>query len=79
MSDTIHPVDEVLTPPKLFALGLHHVLAMCAGSIAVPLIAGCALKPDPADVAFLIAADLFACGIVTLIQSLGIAHWFGIK
>ena len=27
----------------------------------------------------LISADLFACGIVTLIQSLGFTRWFGIK
>jgi NCS2 family nucleobase:cation symporter-2 len=27
----------------------------------------------------LISADLFACGIVTLIQSLGVTQWFGIK
>ena len=29
--------------------------------------------------AFLISADLFACGIVTLIQSLGMTQWFGVK
>ena len=29
--------------------------------------------------ALLISADLFACGIVTLIQSLGFTKWFGIK
>ena len=52
---------------------------MYAGAIAVPLIVGRALKLDPADVAFLISADLFVCGIVTLIQSLGATQWFGIK
>ena len=76
---TIHPVDEMIAPPKLFALGLQHVLVMYAGAIAVPLIVGRALKLDPADVAFLISADLFACGIATLIQSLGATQWFGIK
>jgi len=79
MSDKTHPVDEVLAPPKLFTLGLQHVLVMYAGAIAVPLIVGRALKLEPADVAFLISADLFACGIVTLIQSLGATQWFGIK
>lgn len=29
--------------------------------------------------AFLISADLFACGIATLIQSLGATQWLGIK
>jgi NCS2 family nucleobase:cation symporter-2 len=72
-------VDEVLAPPKLFTLGLQHVLVMYAGAVAVPLIIGRALKLDPADVAFLISADLFVCGIVTLIQSMGATQWFGIK
>jgi uracil-xanthine permease len=76
---TTHPVDEILAPPKLFTLGLQHVLVMYAGAVAVPLIIGRALKLDPADVAFLISADLFVCGIVTLIQSLGATQWFGIK
>ena len=79
MSDTTHPVDEVLAPPKLFTLGLPHVLVMYAGAVAVPLIVGRALKLEPADVAFLISADLFVCGLVTLIQSLGATQWFGIR
>ena len=79
MTNEIHPVDEVLAPPKLLTLGLQHVLVMYAGAIAVPLIVGRALKLEPADVAFLISADLFACGIVTLIQSLGMTQWFGVK
>jgi NCS2 family nucleobase:cation symporter-2 len=76
---TTHPVDEILPPPKLFTLGLQHVLVMYAGAVAVPLIVGRALKLDPADVAFLISADLFVCGIATLIQSLGATQWFGIR
>lgn len=76
---TVHPVDEVLPTPRLFALGIQHVLVMYAGAIAVPLIIGRALKLPPEDVAFLISADLFCCGLVTLIQSLGATQWFGIK
>ncbi len=79
MTSKTHPVDELLPPPKLFTLGLQHVLVMYAGAVAVPLIIGRALKLDPADVAFLISADLFVCGLVTLIQSLGATQWFGIK
>ena len=74
-----HPVDEVLPSGRLAALGLQHVLVMYAGAIAVPLIIGRALKLPPEDVAFLISADLFTCGIVTLIQSFGLTQWFGIK
>ncbi len=79
MSDQIHPVDVVLPAPKLFTLGIQHVLVMYAGAIAVPLIVGRALKLSPEDVAFLISADLFACGIATLVQSLGMTQWFGIR
>ncbi|WP_432258449.1 nucleobase:cation symporter-2 family protein [Cupriavidus sp. TMH.W2] len=68
----VHPVDEVLPPPRLLALGLQHVLVMYAGAIAVPMIIGGALKLPKDQVAFLIAADLFCCGLVTMIQSIGI-------
>src|SRR3984885_426378 len=72
MSSDIHPVDEILPVPKLLTLGLQHVLVMYAGAVAVPLILGRALKMSPEDVAFLISADLFACGLATLIQSVGV-------
>jgi len=67
----VDPVDERLPYPRLFTLGLQHVLVMYAGAVAVPLIIGRALKLSPQDVAFLISADLFACGIATLVQSWG--------
>ena len=80
MSDsTVHPVDEKLPLPRLGALGLQHVLVMYAGAVAVPLIVGRALKLTPEQVTMLIQADLFCCGIVTLIQSLGATQWFGIR
>jgi NCS2 family nucleobase:cation symporter-2 len=71
MTATVHPVDELLPTPRLLALGLQHVLVMYAGAVAVPLIIGRALKLPPQDVAFLISADLFACGLATLIQCIG--------
>ncbi|AWK89899.1 nucleobase:cation symporter-2 family protein [Azospirillum thermophilum] len=75
---TVHPVDEVLPPWRLLALGLQHVLVMYAGAVAVPLIIGGALKLPKDQVALLINADLFACGLVTLIQCVG--FWkFGIR
>ena len=79
MTATTHPVDEVLPAPRLFVLGLQHVLVMYAGAIAVPLIVGRALKLEPQDVAFLISADLFVCGIASILQSLGATQWFGVK
>ena len=78
-ASTVHPVDERLPAGRLAALGLQHVLVMYAGAVAVPLIVGRALKLTPEQVALLISADLFCCGIVTLIQSLGVTQWFGIK
>jgi uric acid transporter len=78
-STSIHPVDEKLPTIKLGALGLQHVLVMYAGAVAVPLIVGRALKLSPDQVAMLISADLFCCGLVTLIQSFGATQWFGIK
>lgn len=78
MTQTVHPVDEVLPAPKLFALGLQHVLVMYANAVAVPLILGGALKLPKDQIAMLINADLFACGIATLIQTIGFGP-FGIR
>ena len=50
---TLHPVDERLPAPRLFALGLQHVLVMYAGAIAVPLIIGGALKLPKDQIALL--------------------------
>jgi len=43
VSSPIDRVDEMLPAPKLFALGLQHVLVMYANAVAVPLIVGGAL------------------------------------
>lgn len=75
---TVQPVGEKLPLAKLLPLGLQHVLVMYAGSIAVPLILGGALNLPKDQVAILINADLFACGIATLIQSIGF-RGFGIR
>jgi uric acid transporter len=75
---TVHQVDEILPAGKLFLLGLQHVLVMYAGAIAVPLIIGGVMNLPKEQMALLISADLFSCGIVTLIQSIGISK-FGIR
>lgn len=61
-----------------FVMGLQHVLVMYAGTIAVPLIIGNALHLPKQDLAFLINADLFVAGVITIIQSLGLGM-FGIR
>ncbi|HVW52821.1 MAG TPA: nucleobase:cation symporter-2 family protein [Trinickia sp.] len=77
-SNTVHPCDEQLPLGRLLTLGIQHVLVMYAGAVAVPLIVGSALSLPKDQIAFLISADLFSCGIATLIQTLGL--WvFGIR
>ncbi|MEV6315776.1 nucleobase:cation symporter-2 family protein [Streptomyces sp. NPDC051776] len=73
-----HPVDEVPSAGRLGAFGLQHVLAMYAGAVAVPLIVGGAMKLPPADLAYLINADLLVCGLATILQCVG--WWrFGVR
>ena len=68
------PAMSAATPPplRLIVLALQHVLVMYAGTVAVPLILGGALKLPREQVAMLINADLFACGIATFIQAFGV-------
>lgn len=69
------PIEAIPPPQQLLVLGFQHVLVMYAGAVAVPLIIGRALKLPPEQVAMLVSADLFACGLATLVQTLGL---FGI-
>ncbi len=78
-SASVHPVDQVLAVPQLLTLGLQHVLVMYAGAVAVPLIVGRALKLPPEQVALLVNAALFCCGISTLLQAFGGGAYFGIR
>ncbi len=78
MSDQVHPVDQLLPVTRLFVLGLQHVLVMYANAVTVPLIIGAAMRLSKEEIAFLINADLFACGIATLVQTVGFGK-FGIR
>jgi uric acid transporter len=66
-----HPVDEVLPAGRLAVLGFQHVLAMYAGAVAVPLILASAIGLSEERLVYLINADLFTCGVATLIQTVG--------
>lgn len=66
-----HPVNQVPSAPRTLLLSVQHVLAFYAGAVVVPLIVAGGLKLDPATTVHLINADLFTCGIATLIQSIG--------
>jgi uric acid transporter len=71
-------VDSVPKPPLLVMLGVQHVLVMYIGAVAVPMIIASALKLPKESVAVLINADLFTCGIATILQSGGIWR-FGVR
>ncbi len=72
--EQINTVDTMLPIPKLVAFGLQHVLAMYAGAVAVPIIVAQAMNLPMEDLIRLITADLFTCGIATLIQTLGFGN-----
>src|SRR3954451_22060296 len=66
-----HPVDEILPAPKLAVYGAQHVLAFYAGAVIVPILLASAIGLQGEDLVYLIGADLFTCGIASLIQSVG--------
>ena len=49
-------------------LGFQHLLAMYSGDVLVPLLIGGALQFNAMQMAYLISADIFMCGIATLLQ-----------
>ncbi|WP_421547428.1 nucleobase:cation symporter-2 family protein [Pseudomonas sp. QD4] len=72
------PEDENLGLGANMAYGLQHVLTMYGGIVAVPLIVGQAAGLSAAEIGLLIAASLFAGGLATLLQTLGIP-FFGCR
>ncbi|MFK0093071.1 nucleobase:cation symporter-2 family protein [Pseudomonas sp. NPDC090592] len=71
-SPTKRPEDENLGLGANLAYGLQHVLTMYGGIVAVPLILGQAAGLNGAEIGMLIAASLFAGGLATLLQTLGL-------
>ncbi len=72
-------VDEPVPLGRSLLFGLQHVLVMYAGAVTVPLIMGGALGLSTDDIAVLISADLFCCGIISILQSMGLTRWLGIR
>ena len=66
-----HPVDEVLPAHKLAIYGFQHVLAFYAGAVIVPILLASAIGLTDEELVHLINADLFTCGIASIIQSVG--------
>ena len=73
----IHPVDQMMPIWKLFLYGLQHVLAMYSGAVAVPLILASAIHLDTEHLIYLINADLFTCGVATVVQTLSFGPYIG--
>lgn len=67
----VDAIDEYQGMARLLPFGLQHVLVMYAGTVAVPLILGSALRWNASQVIALISADLFTSGLATLLQTLG--------
>ncbi len=68
----VHPVDEVLAPQKLGIYGLQHVMAFYAGAVVVPILLAGAIGLNEEQLIHLINADLFTCGIASILQSVGV-------
>ncbi|MFC0626223.1 2-oxo-4-hydroxy-4-carboxy-5-ureidoimidazoline decarboxylase [Kribbella deserti] len=66
-----HPVDEVLSPGRLAVYGTQHVLAFYAGAVIVPILLANSIGLSTEQLVHLINADLFTCGIASIIQSVG--------
>ena len=67
----VHPVDEVPSAGKLVTLGIQHVIAFYAGAVLVPLLIARAIDLDAEALTMLITADLFTCGIASILQAVG--------
>jgi OHCU decarboxylase len=61
----------VLPAPKLAIYGFQHVLAFYAGAVIVPILLAGAIGLSDEQLIHLINADLFTCGIASIIQSVG--------
>ena len=66
-----HPVDQILPIPNLAVYGIQHVLAFYAGAVVVPILLAGAIGLTQEELIHLINADLFTCGIASIIQSVG--------
>ncbi|KKX27256.1 nucleobase:cation symporter-2 family protein [Rhizobium sp. LC145] len=78
MAQDARPEDEKLSIGANLAYGLQHVLTMYGGIVAVPLILGQAAGLNAGEVGLLITASLFAGGLATILQTLGLP-FFGCR
>ncbi|MEU5832893.1 nucleobase:cation symporter-2 family protein [Streptomyces diacarni] len=67
-----HEVDAVPPVWHLFVYGTQHVLAFYAGAAVMPLLVAQGVGLRGADQAMVVNASLLACGLATLLQSVGL-------
>lgn len=72
-------VEKILPYHQMTLLSLQHVLAMYASAVSIPLIIGSGIGLTQSQIAILIAADLFTCGIATILQAFGFKNILGLK
>lgn len=68
-------IDAVDAKPPAVTTALYaiqHVLVFYGSGVLLPIVAGRALGLGATDIIYLISADLFTCGIATLLQSVGV-------
>lgn len=70
----VHPVDEILPIWQLGVYGFQHVLTFYAAAVIVPILVAGALGLSHDTLEHLIEADLFTCGIASLLQAVGIGN-----
>lgn len=75
----VRRVDEKFGFGKSTILGMQHVAVMYGGAVAVPILIAGALGLTQEQLVFLISFDLFTCGVVSLIQTLGIGSFVGAR
>ncbi len=71
-SFSLPALDAAPPPLRLVLLAVQHVLSLYAGAVTIPLVVGAALHMTTSQTAYLVSSDLLACGLVTLVQCLGL-------
>lgn len=72
------PVDERLGWRLTLPMAAQHVVVMIAGPIATVFLIGGTLHLPEATVRALLCATLLACGVGTILQSVGLPGWAGL-
>ncbi|USX46016.1 nucleobase:cation symporter-2 family protein [Dietzia kunjamensis] len=80
-SPALNPRMEPAEPNRWRTLlfGLQHVLVMYTGAVTVPLVFGAAVGLDPSQIAALVNADLLVCGLITILQAVGVRKVLGAR